>query len=116
MRESIAGARYERVDASSLSAEAGDCRLEPLSAFLRWSRDRGPSSSLASRARQPAIGPAKEFQEFEDYQNQLRRCLTEESLPLDSRVAGALIPYLFPGKPPTRPRHTRSLRQSLTDN
>lgn len=172
----------ERIDQRHLDTylSQNPAKLEPLTAFLRWIRDRGPGSVLALTARQSAFGPAKEFQEFEEYQNQLRRCLTDDSLPLDLRVAGALIrlygmsldhiveltkdrfrraderdayltidkhpvllppsltrlieqligqpvtrallpaveesPYLFPGKPPTRPRHTRSLRQSLADN
>ncbi|PPJ18274.1 hypothetical protein C5E45_34555 [Nocardia nova] len=66
-------------------------KLEPLSAFLRWFRDRGTVGDLDLIARQSTYGPAKEFQELEDYQNQLRRCLTDDSLALDVRVAGALI-------------------------
>ncbi|MBV7701580.1 hypothetical protein NOVA_02245 [Nocardia nova] len=176
------GAPVETLDQQHLDTylSANPAKLEPLSAFLRWFRDRGPVGDLDLIARQSTYGPAKEFQELEDYKNQLRRCLTDDSPALDVRVAGALIRlygmsldhivelakdrfqradehdayltisnhpvllppslarlveqliaqrvtrallptvaesrYLFPGTPPTRPRHTRSLRQLLADN
>jgi integrase len=82
---------------------AGNTRSFNIRYFLGWAADRG----LAPRLTVPAVprqDPAHVLDEDERW-NQLQRCLTDDTLPLDVRAAGALL-LLF-GLPAARIRQLR---------
>ncbi|MEU4313448.1 hypothetical protein [Nocardia sp. NPDC024068] len=153
-------------------------KSHPVIVFFRWLQARGFAAGLDIPTQ--TGGLPNDFQGFEAHQQQLHRCLTDESIPLAARVAGALsrlyalplvrivefttdrfhrdgtgafltidrhpvlLPptlarlidrlivsdaiqtmirpggpgpaYLFPGRPPGRPRHSHSLREMLTEH
>lgn len=70
-------------------AQAKPSRPRLTAAFIKWTNKRGLTRDLEYPGYQrPA--PAT-FLDDEDHADQLRRCLTDASLPLDIRIAGALI-------------------------
>ena len=82
---------------------AGNTRSFNIRYFLGWAADRG----LAPRLTVPAVprqDPAHVLDEDERW-SQLQRCLTDDTLPLDVRAAGALL-LLF-GLPAARIRQLR---------
>ncbi|WP_258053321.1 hypothetical protein [Streptomyces sp. Ru72] len=58
-------------------------------AFIRWTNKRGLTQNLEYPGR-PMAMPVL-FLDDEEHEDQLRRCLTDGSLPLELRIVGALI-------------------------
>ncbi len=64
-------------------------RSRALAAFIRWTTARGLTGKLVLPSQRAAL-PTR-FLPEEEYQAQLRRCLNDESLPLEARIAGTLV-------------------------
>ncbi|WP_236567445.1 hypothetical protein [Nocardia sp. CY41] len=59
------------------------------SAFLAWLKQRHIATGI--NAPRPKCGLPQRFVDQDDHEEQLRRCLTDDSLPLDVRIVGALV-------------------------
>lgn len=81
--------------------ESGSTCLYDIRYFLSWATGRGLTSKLAVPSR-PRQNPSSLLDEDERWQL-LSRCLSDETMPLDTRAAGALI-LLF-GLTTSRIRH-----------
>ncbi|WP_245567512.1 XRE family transcriptional regulator [Nocardia vinacea] len=64
-------------------------KSHPVIVFFRWLQARGLATGLDFPTQ--TSGLPNDFQGFEAHQQQLHRCLTDESIPLEARIAGALI-------------------------
>lgn len=70
-------------------SEAKPTRRRATSAFIRWTNKRRLTQNLEVPG-QPRALPAT-FLDEQEHEDQLRRCLTDKALPLELRIAGALI-------------------------
>ncbi|MEU0942367.1 XRE family transcriptional regulator [Streptomyces canus] len=57
--------------------------------FIRWTNARRLTVSLEAPSRRHGL--AERFMDEDEHQDQLRRCLTDTSLPLELRIIGALV-------------------------
>jgi hypothetical protein len=64
-------------------------RREPVKLFLQWIKARKIAGGFDIPKRKPGLPNV--FHTDDDYERQLRRCLTDSDLPLEVRVAAALI-------------------------
>ncbi|WP_329537601.1 hypothetical protein OG568_55510 (plasmid) [Streptomyces sp. NBC_01450] len=64
-------------------------RRRGIGRFIRWTNARHVTRGL--EAPSPKHGLAERFMDEDQHQEQLRRCLTDTSLPLELRIVGALI-------------------------
>ncbi|MBT1185383.1 XRE family transcriptional regulator [Streptomyces sp. CJ_13] len=69
--------------------QATNSQRRSTAAFIRWTNKRGLTHNVEYPGR-PKSQPIL-FLDDEEHEHQLRRCLTDASLPLELRVAGALI-------------------------
>jgi hypothetical protein len=69
--------------------EAKPAPLRANAAFIRWTNKRGLTRNLEYPGR-PTPMPVL-FLDDQEHEDQLRRCLTDTSLPLDVRIVGALV-------------------------
>jgi hypothetical protein len=67
----------------------GTSREHEIRPFLKWADQRGLTTGVTAAARKPALPVA--FVSEEEQLNQLHRCLTDETMPVDLRAGGGLM-------------------------
>ncbi|MGY2087932.1 hypothetical protein [Nocardia gipuzkoensis] len=64
-------------------------KYRPVVAFLRWLSARGIITTVEIPTRDQGL--PQHFLDLDTHRKQLRRCLTDDTLPLEVRIAGALV-------------------------
>lgn len=83
----LTGLTQSHLDVWLVQAKTSQRRAN--AAFIRWTNKRGLTQNLEYPGR-PMTMPVL-FLDDEEHEDQLRRCLTDGSLPLELRIVGALI-------------------------
>ncbi len=83
---SVSGLTQHHVDAYFDTAPTNPAAL---CTFFSWMQERRLVTSIETN--RPKDSLPQRFQDQDDHAEQLRRCLTDDSLPLEARVAGALV-------------------------
>jgi hypothetical protein len=83
---SVAGLSQQHLDTY---LDKSPANVQALFTFISWMGARGLVTDIDIVRPKDAL--PQEFQDEEDHAEQLRRCLTDSSLPLEIRVVGALI-------------------------